>query len=238
MKCSVIWRSLLLVSALLIGAMPASAQEKREHSVQVTGYAERVVSPDKFVLMITIAERDSRGKISVDEQYREVVAALKGVNIDPDERLRTADNSSQHHKKGEMLSTARYRLTLHNTKEMSRCWRTLKELSLSRVELESVDYTKRAELQRELRREAILDARQKAEELVSALGQELGPCISIYDRNTPEYGLNFENNISVHNKRYMAFDAEYADFAEEESGPLAEFRPLKATYEVTAAFAL
>lgn len=236
MNRNLFWRSLLLVAALLAITLPTSAQEKREHSVQVTGYAEREVTPDKFILMITITERDSRGKASVDEQYREVVAALKKVNIDPDERLRTADNSSQHHKKGEMLSTARYRLTLHNAKEMGRSWGALKELNLSRVELESVDYTKRAELQRELRREAILDARQKAEELVSALGQELGPCISIYDRNTPRYGLEFENNISVRSK---SINYDFADFAEmEESTPLAEFRPLKASYEVTACFAL
>ena len=71
-------RIILLAAAALIacGAV-AQTNETYPSYVQVTGSAEREIEPDEFYLAVTINERDSKGKISIEQQQREMVAALK-----------------------------------------------------------------------------------------------------------------------------------------------------------------
>ena len=79
-------KKLIVIAAVALMALPAAAQvqEAFPSYIQVNGRAEKEIMPDEFYLSVIINERDSKGKISVESQQRDMIAALKrlGVNVE------------------------------------------------------------------------------------------------------------------------------------------------------------
>lgn len=101
---------IFLMAALVALATTASAQptETFPSYIEVNGVAEREVAPNEIYLSITINERDSKGKISIDEQQREMVAVLKKLGVKPAEQLKMLDLTSSYFKRGNALAKAQY----------------------------------------------------------------------------------------------------------------------------------
>ena len=61
-------KRLLILAAVIAMALPVAAQTTETYPsyIEVTGYAEKKVLPDEFLLGITITEKESKGKISVE----------------------------------------------------------------------------------------------------------------------------------------------------------------------------
>ena len=69
-------KKLILIAAVALMALPAAAQvqEAFPSYIQVNGRAEKEITPDEFYLSVIINERDSKGKISVESQQRDMIA--------------------------------------------------------------------------------------------------------------------------------------------------------------------
>lgn len=228
-----IWGLIALAVALLGTMLPAQAQEEAFSShIQVNGRAEREVTPDRFTLLIEIQERDGRARNSVEEQQRAVVSALKRLGIKSEEQLKVADNSSELFKKRQALATARYELKLNSVEQMQAAWSALTELNLKRVELIKAEYSRLEEVRRELRMEAMRNARQTAEELAAAIGQQVGRCFYIVDWNNDSAPRLYDNAVLVRAK-----SAAQEEGLEAESEPL-EFRSTRLSYQVQTKFIL
>ncbi len=230
----------LAAMMLLAGATQTAAQghfttsnEQTPDYIQVEGYAVREVTPDEFWLSITITERDSKGKISVEEQQRAMLSVLKGIGIDPEKQLKMADNSSEYARRKQALATAHYELKLPSAEQMHDAWAALSELNLSKVELSKASYSKMESLRSELRQEAIRNARQGADELASAIGQRAGRCYRIIDRNDRLYPSYEDHAVQLRSKNAVSF----AEFAEDGATAI-DFRPFKLHYQLEACFVL
>ena len=94
-------KRLILLAAVAFFALPAAAQmqEAFPSYIQVNGRAEKEITPDEFYLQIIINERDSKGKISVESQQRDMIAALKRAGVDVEKQLKMANLSSEFFKK-------------------------------------------------------------------------------------------------------------------------------------------
>ena len=57
------------------------------------------MTPDEFYLQIVINERDSKGRISVESQQRDMIAALRRLGVDVEKQLKVANLSSEFFKK-------------------------------------------------------------------------------------------------------------------------------------------
>lgn len=223
-------KSLFLLFALLWGVV-ASAQEEAVYPsyVQVNGVAEQEITPDRITLSITINERDSKGKISVEEQQRTMITALKKLGIDVEKQLRVVDLSSTFFKRNNSVATAQYRLELHDAATVSRAWQALDRLGISQVSVERLSHSKIEALRVEVRKEAIRAARQKASELAEAIGQQIGKCFYIYDTSS-EGSPIYKSNVML---ARAAVDA-----VTEEANPALEFQTIKLSYRVQAKFVL
>ena len=222
-------KRLLLLAMALVGATMAYAQEDSA-SVNVTGYAEVELVPDLFTLRITIAERDSKGKIAVDEQQRSMIKALKGVGIDTEEALKLANSSIDYYRRGDSLNTICYELTLNSSEELGAAFRALQPLGLSSVDITQATCSTLDESVAELRRQAIINARTKANDLAEAIGQSIGSCTYINDYNTSTHF-----NATMLKSRNGVAEAAYYDSSSE---PQLDFRSEKLTYSVQARFEL
>lgn len=216
--------------AVSLGAM---AQQMHPSEVAVNGYAERWVSPDKFVVTIVIAEKDSKGKISVEEQERSLISALRQAGVDVDKALRLSDSYSNYNRRGS-LSTKRYKLTLYGNEALATAFATLDELNLSSVELTDAICTKLKAVREQLRIEAMRNARDRAKALAEAVDQKIGSCTYIQDSQYGDGGVALP---MVANKAKHAV-AESARDESVKSVTTIEFRSSKITHSVSAMFEL
>ena len=227
-------KRLILWAVAALVALPAAAQTQEAFPsyIQVYGRAEKEVTPDEFYLQIVINERDSKGKISVESQQRDMIAALKRLNVDVDKQLKVANLSSEFFRKKSSVATAKYQLQLGSSAEVARVWQALDGLGISNVSILKVSHSKIDSLKEEVRIEAIRNARANAASLAGAIGQQVGRCFYIYDSNSSVVPSVYDNAVLMRSVKA----AGVAEAAVEED-PL-EFKTLRLEYGVQAKFVL
>ncbi|MCI7308455.1 SIMPL domain-containing protein [Alistipes senegalensis] len=224
----------ILAAAVALLALPAAAQvqEAFPSYIQVNGRAEREIAPDEFYLQIVINERDSKGKVSVESQQRDMIAALKRLGVNVEKQFKVANLSSEFFKKNTSVATAKYQLQLGSSAEVGKVWQALDGLGISNVSILKVSHTQIEQYKAEVRIEAMRNAKQNAATLAEAIGQTIGKCFYVYDSNNDVMPV-FYNNMAVM-RSAKAFDA--AEAAAEEE-PL-DFKTIKLQYSVQAKFVL
>lgn len=224
----------ILAAAVALLALPAAAQvqEAFPSYIQVNGRAEREIAPDEFYLQIVINERDSKGKVSVESQQRDMIAALKRLGVNVEKQLKVANLSSEFFKKNTSVATAKYQLQLGSSAEVGKVWQALDGLGISNVSILKVSHSQLERYKSEVRVEAMRNAKQNAVTLAEAIGQTIGKCFYVYDSNNDVMPV-FYNNMAVM-RSAKAFDAAEAAAGEE---PL-DFKTIKLQYSVQAKFVL
>lgn len=227
-------KKLIAMAVVALMALPAAAQMQEAYPsyIQVTGRAEKELTPDEFYLQIVINERDSKGKISVESQQRDMVAALRKLGVDVEKQLKMANLSSEFFKKNTSVAMAKYQLQLGSSGEVAKVWQALDGLGISNISILKVTHSQLDKYKQEVRLEAMRNARESAQEMAGAIGQTIGKCFYIYDSNSNVLPVMYDNAVLMRSAKATA-DTESA--AEED--PL-EFKTIKLEYGVQAKFVL
>ena len=228
-------KMMLLATAFVLVALSVSAQQAETFPsyIEVNGVAEREVAPNEIYLSITINERDSKGKISIDEQQRDMVAVLKKLGVKPAEQLKMLDLTSSYFKRGNALAKAQYELKLTSAVEVARVWRALDELGISQVTVQKVSHTNIETFKKEVRADAMRAARDNARALAEAIDQKAGKCFWIADYSSPVRTTFAVANMKARGvmEESVSFDA----MVEEEG---LEFQTINLQHRVQAKFVL
>ena len=175
-------------------AMSSFAQTKNFLDVpylETSARVDTLVTPDKIYLNITIQEKDSKGKKSVEEQENKMAQRLKALGIDLDKQLVIKDLSSNFKKyflrQKDVLKSKQYSLLVYSGKQAGEVMVALEKLDIANTYLEKTEYSKMDALELELKSKAIVKAKKKAEALTVPLGQKIGAAIHIMDTSTPYY---------------------------------------------------
>lgn len=228
-------KMIFLAAAFLLVALSVSAQQAETFPsyIEVNGVAEKEVAPNEIYLSITINERDSKGKISIDEQQRDMVAVLKKLGVKPAEQLKMLDLTSSYFKRGNALAKAQYELKLTSAVEVARVWRALDELGISQVTVQKVSHTDIETFKKEVRADAMRAARDNARTLAEAIDQKAGKCFWIADYSSP-----VKTTFAVANMKARGVMEESVSFDSivEEEG--LEFQTINLQHRVQAKFVL
>lgn len=219
------------VAALFVLPAAAQSQEAFPSYIQVNGQAEKEIAPDEFYLAITIDESDSKGKISVETQQRNMIAALKRNGVDVEKQLTISDLSSSFFKRKTSVATANYQLKLTSSQQVTKVWQALDALGISNVNLQRVANSKIAEYRAQVRKEAMQNAQQTAQALAEAIGQKVGKCFYIYDSSNDE-PIYYQPKMML-----MRANADMSEGAEAEEEPL-DFKMIKVRHSVQTKFVL
>lgn len=227
-------KKLIAMAVVALMALPAAAQMQEAYPsyIQVTGRAEKELTPDEFYLQIVINERDSKGKISVESQQRDMVAALRKLGVDVEKQLKMANLSSEFFKKNTSVAMAKYQLQLGSSGEVAKVWQALDGLGISNISILKVTHSQLDKYKQEVRLEAMRNARESAQEMAGAIGQTIGKCFYIYDSNSNVLPVMYDNAVLMRSAKATA-DTESAV----EEDPL-EFKTIKLEYGVQAKFVL
>ena len=93
--------------------------------LETSARVDTLVTPDKIYLSITITEKDSKGRKSVEEQENKMAQAFRGLGIDLDKQLFIKDLSSNFKKyflrQKDVLKSKRFSLLVYSGKAGGRC---------------------------------------------------------------------------------------------------------------------
>ncbi|MEG0697313.1 MAG: SIMPL domain-containing protein, partial [Algoriella sp.] len=194
---------------------------------------DTLVIPDRIYLTIVISEKDTKGKISVEELEKRMANKLTSIGIDLSKQLSLNDLSSNFKKyflkQQEVLKAKSYTLLVYDAKTAGKVIVELENTEISNVFLEKTEYSKIEQLKLELKSKAILKAKINAKFMTEPLGQKVGKVIFISDNN------NVSNSFSgqVAGLQIRGMNA----FKESKFEPLdIEFQKIKVETELNAKF--
>ena len=173
----------LIALAVLIGISSANAQQN--NTIETSVNVKKEVTPDEIFISITINEKDNKGKVSIEEQQKQMIKALTSLGIDTKDAL-TVDNMGSSLKentirKDNIFISKRYTLKVSTAKDASNAIQALKGLDISQAFVSRVAISD--SLEREVKNQLLVEAAQKAQEnasiLASAVGRKAGKAIYI-----------------------------------------------------------
>lgn len=149
---------------------------------------DSLVKPDRIYLSILIAEKDTRGRVSIEELENKMGSSLKSLGIDMNKQLSLADLGSnfRHYflRKKDIQKSKSYQLMLFDGVTASKVIMALESVGISNVKLKKTEFSKIEDLKLALRKKAILRAKSQAINLTKPLDQKLGSVLYISDLDT------------------------------------------------------
>lgn len=159
-----------------------SAQNIQTPYIEIDENVTKDVTPDKITLSISIDEKNYR-KTSIAQLEKEMISALKSIDIDVAKKLKVNDMSSSlkyaKAKNQDATLYKSYSLELSDVATASAVLASLQEIGISNISVDKVEYSAIDSLTMALQAEAVVKARNRAETMVKAIGQELGKAIYI-----------------------------------------------------------
>ncbi|MBX3293392.1 MAG: SIMPL domain-containing protein [Acidobacteria bacterium] len=177
----------IITSSLLLFALTISlfGQQIVEaiRGIEVSGTAERMVEPDELTFRIGLAERmGTRGKITIEQQEAQLRSELQKIGIDTDKDLSIYDLTSRYvrlRRGRDVMARQNYRLVIRDLEKVAPLQDLADRINVEELYLVLAENSKIEEIRRELRIEAIRDARAKAEYMMQAIGGRIGKAIFV-----------------------------------------------------------
>lgn len=188
-------KTIFLMAAVLFSSV-TFAQSKNfldTPYLETQAKVDTLVTPDRIYLNIIIQEKDTKGRVSVEEQENQMAQRFKAMGIDLTEQLVIKDMGSNFKKyflrQKEVLKSKQYSLLVYSGKELGDVMMALEQLDIANTHIEKTEYSMMDELELELKSRAVKRAKQKADALTRPLGQKVGMAIHIADNSNyyPRY---------------------------------------------------
>lgn len=233
-----LWMTLFL---LTLGVTGFSQNEKNlfPRTITVTGSAEREIIPDEIYVRVDLKEYESKGqgKISLDQIKKNFLTQLKTLGI-PDSLVSIAAYEGYNanpwykkkHKKEELYASIAYQVKLQNSRQLDGLVDHLDDNATQNFFIQKTSFSGLETLKRQLKIEAVMDARMKAAYLAGAVNEKVGLAITIHEPT--EYGTPYETPYRMAGKALEEVAA-----ADAPTLPV-DFKKIRIKYEVTIVFAL
>ena len=193
--------------------------------VEVVGTAEKEIEPDIFYLNFELESNSANNNINAMEQR--MLAALQSLNIDTKNDLTVTGMSGDTYwwRKNRRYQYKRYLLKTQSLDLVNKTGDKLDSLKIE-YRLSKVDYSKMDELKKEVQQEAVKNARQKAENLLSGENKQAGELIYLQ-----------ENETVTNRPSYRNYDYAY-EVSANVSYESPAFNKMKISYSIIARFSI
>ncbi|TRX42833.1 SIMPL domain-containing protein [Flavobacterium restrictum] len=188
MKKAVAFLSILFISM-------AQAQEiKQIPQVNVNGEGKVKVVPDQAVILATIETKGNNAKDvkkQNDQQIDAVLKVIKKMNLDPTDyrtqRIALNPIFDYEKKKTTYNATQTIEILLKDLSKYDELMEGLVDQGINKIDNVTFQSSKMTQYQSEARKLAMKDAKIKAEDYVSVLGQKVGRVLTITDSSQNYY---------------------------------------------------
>ena len=184
----------LFLSLVVFNCFAFSASADDVRRIAVVGHAHVSLEPDRAVVQLTIRQvskdsADSRRRVT--QSVDAVAKQLASIGIDESNLSQSRVLQGRHTKwqKGEQLDLGYYsQLTLkvevEQLAELASVYDRLSAFSEVKLNHTELKHSKRESIEADLRRQAIVNAKQRAQSMLSALGENLGQVLTITEQQS------------------------------------------------------
>jgi len=184
-------------------AQSATPAEPKPY-IEVTGISEQEIVPDEIYINIIIRERYSgRDKLTIEIQEDSLKAALTRAGIDISNLSLANANAgyvSVKWTKKDVMAKKDYRLKVSTATAVGLVFRQLDELDISDAWISKVNHSRIDSLNKANRILAIKAAKEKADYLLSAIGEKTGKPLVVEERAAYNQSA-IANNLNVRGSR-------------------------------------
>lgn len=180
-------------------------------TIEVIGSAEKNLLPDEIYIAITLRERENgKDKIKIDQQEKDLKEGLKSIGVSL-ENLTLSDANANYVQvkwsKKDVITKIEYILKVSNAMMVGMVFEKLDELKITDAEISKVSHSKIEDFKKEVRIMAITAAKEKADYLLKAIGQQTGKAIKVNEQNLgsrlEDSNLNIRGSRSAGNIVYI-----------------------------------
>lgn len=161
--------------------------------IEVYGSAEREVTPDEIYFTITLKEYqlDDNEKVAIDKLERDLYSAVRKMGID-DEDFQVMDVAGYNYdwyrrgkkqERDDFQATKQYRITFKDLNEINRLFEYLDPKGIQSTNVSGYSHSNIENISRDLKIEALKNARKKAEDLLGGINETLGEVIEVQEIN-------------------------------------------------------
>lgn len=209
-------------------------------TISTNGSAEIEIVPDEIYVQVVLKEYEKKpsGKVGIDKIRQEFLTAVRSLGL-PDSAISVSSYGGYHpnpwwrkkNRKDELYASIAYQVKLRNTTQIDQLVDKLDDNATHNFYIQSVSHSRLEEIKKQLKIQAVKNAKEKAEYLAAAVGEQVGVAVTISEPNEfyqPYYGMA--------NQRMMKAEMASADAPQAE--PQADYKKIKIKYDVHTVFAL
>jgi len=185
----------ILCMALYLTSCIATAQTigkvEEKGSIEVTGTAEKEVVPDEIYIQITLREKYiNKNKIGIEEQEEKLKNVIKSLGLDLKNLFLSdanADYVKIRWKTKDILTKKDYNLKVADAKTLGKVFQELEKIEITDAFIARVNHSKLDSLKKEIKITAIKSAKEKADYLLAAIGEQAGRPMLIQENESIPY---------------------------------------------------
>lgn len=226
--------AVVIATMMILSSVAASAQNAPiTPYVSVNGSAQIKVTPDEIYLTIKLDESDTKGKVTVEQQRKDMFSALKKCGIDIEKQLSVQGMSSDFYRKRGSLAATQYELKVGSANEARKVFEALEKVGVVNVNITRATCSTLEKYRAEARQAAMRNAQMRASQLAEAVGQSIGACYEINDYTSD---VEYSTRGRLLMKNAVAMDA--AGVVNEAAEPEVDFEQIVINYNLSAKFYL
>lgn len=190
----------LMTTIFAFGQTNTSKSEEQPY-IEVTGTAEKEVIPDEIYIGIIIREKYvNKEKVTIEEQEQKLKNAVKSLGIDMSNFYLSdanADYVKIRWQKKDVLTKKDYTLKVTNATTVGKVFLELEKLEITEAFISKVHYSKMDSLRKEVKIQAIKAAKEKADYLLTAIGEQTGKPLVVKENDNSH--INVISNVISRN---------------------------------------
>lgn len=186
-------KAILILSVLFI-SMSYGQEVKQIPQINVNGEGKVKVIPDQATIAVTVETKGNNAKDvkkENDEKIEAVLKFIKKMNLAPadykTQRVSLNPQYDYEKKKHSYNATQTIEILLRDLSKYDELMEGLVNEGINRIDAVTFQSSKLAQYQSEARKLAMKEAKMKAEDYVSVLGQKVGRAMTISDNSQTYY---------------------------------------------------
>ncbi len=208
-----------------------------QNYIEVVGKSELQISPDQIYIKIVLKEEDTKNKEGLAELENKLITTLEeiGINVEKDLLIKDINSNFKYYllSKSKILLSKEYEVLVRDGKTASRVFLGLENIGISNVSIDRLEHSEMVKFRKEVKVNAVKAAKDKAEALASALGQDIGRALYIEEMNDPFHRPMISNSMMV---RGLSSDVYGANKVTKELD--FDFEKIKISYSILCRFEL
>ena len=184
----------IAIAALLIMGITSAQEIKQIPQINVAGEGKVKVAPDQVFIAVSVETKGNKAadvKKQNDETVEKVVQAIKKSKLAKEDvqtkRISLNPVYDYEKKKYSYNATQTIEILLKDLSQYDGLMESLVDAGINRISNVEFRSSKIEQYKTEARKQAILQAKQKATDYVSVLGQKVGKAITISDNTQVTY---------------------------------------------------